>query len=69
MSPTKCILTFVVNILKPFLAIVHVILENVQLISLENNYEYASISFFKNNLTHLMDYMWARLMNIMTTLA
>jgi hypothetical protein len=55
--------------LKPFLAIVHVILENVQLISLENNYEYACVSFFKNNLTHSMDYMWAKLMNIMTTLA
>jgi hypothetical protein len=56
------------NILKPFLAIVHVILENVQLISLENNYEHACVSFFKYNLTHLMDYMWAKIMNIMTTL-
>jgi hypothetical protein len=48
------------NILKPSIAIVHVIFENVQLISLENNYGYACVSFLKNNLTNLMDYMWEK---------
>jgi hypothetical protein len=57
------------NILRPFLATIHVTHENLQLISLESDYEYACVSCFKSSLTPLMDYMCTKNMNIMTTLA